>query len=252
MLTLELIIYVGFVYILAGFVKGVVGLGLPTISLALLAAVLGLKEAMVILLIPSLITNLVQALTGGRLYELTKRLWTFLLSLCFLTWFSTGVLIIADSNLLTIGLGLVLLLYCGSFFSKIKIPKPGKNEKWLSPLMGGLTGVSTGLTGTFVVPGILYLQSMQLKRHALVQAMGLCFSVATISLGVSLGGRGVLDHSLVIISCAMVIPALIGMWLGTRVRSRIDELLFRKLFFVSLSAIGVWIIISGVSKSGWF
>ena len=72
MLTLELIIYVGFVYILAGFVKGVVGLGLPTISLALLAAVLGLKEAMVILLIPSLITNLVQALTGGRLYELTK------------------------------------------------------------------------------------------------------------------------------------------------------------------------------------
>ena len=246
MLTLELIIYVGFVYILAGFVKGVVGLGLPTISLALLAAVLGLKEAMVILLIPSLITNVVQALTGGRLYELTKRLWTFLLSLCFLTWFSTGVLIIADSNLLTIGLGLVLLLYCGSFFSKIKIPKPGKNEKWLSPLMGGLTGVSTGLTGTFVVPGILYLQSMQLKRHALVQAMGLSGSVATISLGVSLGGRGVLDHSLVIISCAMVIPALIGMWLGTRVRSKIDELLFRKLFFVSLSAIGVWIITSAV------
>ena len=132
------------------------------------------------------------------------------------------MLVTADSNLLTIGLGLVLLLYCGSFFSKIKIPKPGKNEKWLSPLMGGLTGVSTGLTGTFVVPGILYLQSMQLNRHALVQAMGLCFSVATISLGASLGGRGILDHSLVIVSCAMVIPALIGMWLGTRVRSKID------------------------------
>ena len=246
MLPLELIIYVAFVYIVAGFVKGVVGVGLPTISLALLAAVLGLKEAMVILLIPSLITNVVQALTGGRLYELTKRLWTFLLSLCFLTWFSTGVLVVADSNLLTISLGGVLLLYCGSFFSKIKIPKPGENEKWLSPLMGGLTGVSTGLTGTFVVPGILYLQSMQLKRHALVQAMGLSGSVATISLGVSLGGRGILDHGLVIVSCAMVIPALIGMWLGTRVRSKIDEILFRKLFFLSLSAIGVWIITSAV------
>ena len=156
------------------------------------------------------------------------------------------MLVVADSNLLTISLGGVLLLYCGSFFSKIKIPKPGENEKWLSPLMGGLTGVSTGLTGTFVVPGILYLQSMQLKRHALVQAMGLCFSVATISLGVSLGGRGILDHGLVIVSCAMVIPALIGMWLGTRVRSKIDEILFRKLFILSLSAIGVWIIISAV------
>ena len=128
MLPLELIIYVAFVYILAGFVKGVVGVGLPTISLALLAAVLGLKEAMLILLIPSLITNLVQALTGGRLYELIKRLWMFLLSLCLLTWFSTGVLVIANGNLLTIGLGAVLLLYCASYFFKIKIPGPGENE----------------------------------------------------------------------------------------------------------------------------
>ena len=246
MLPLELIIYVAFVYILAGFVKGVVGVGLPTISLALLAAVLGLKEAMLILLIPSLITNLVQALTGGRLYQLIKRLWMFLLSLCLLTWFSTGVLVIADGNLLTIGLGAVLLLYCASYFFKIKIPGPGENEKWLSPLMGGLTGVSTGLTGTFVVPGTLYLQSLRLNRHALVQSMGLSGSAATISLGVSLGGRGVLSHDLLIISCAMVIPALIGMSFGTKIRSKIDEGLFRKLFFVSLSAIGIWIIASAV------
>ena len=246
MLPVELIIYVAFVYILAGFVKGVVGVGLPTISLALLAVVLGLKDAILILLVPSLITNLVQALTGGRLYKLTKRLWIFLLSLCLLTWFSTGMLVIADGNLLTIGLGLVLLMYCASYFFKMKVPAPGKNEKWLSPLMGALTGVSTGLTGTFVVPGTLYLQSMQLNRHSLVQSMGLSGSVATISLAASLGERGVLSQDLLIISCAMIIPALIGMGLGTKVRSKIDEVLFRRLFFVSLSAIGVWIITSTV------
>ena len=54
MLPVELTIYVFFVYILAGFVKGVVGVGLPTISLAMLAIFLGLKEAMLILLAPSL------------------------------------------------------------------------------------------------------------------------------------------------------------------------------------------------------
>ena len=64
MLSVELIIYVTLVYILAGFVKGVVGVGLPTISLGLLAVVLGLKDALLMLLVPSLITNLVQALTG--------------------------------------------------------------------------------------------------------------------------------------------------------------------------------------------
>ena len=246
MLSVELIIYVTFVYILAGFVKGVVGVGLPTISLALLVVVLGLKEAMLILLVPSLITNLVQAFTGGRFCELIKRLWIFLLSLCFLTWFSTGVLVIANGNLLTIGLGVVLIVYCVSYFSKIKIPGPDKNEKWLSPLMGALTGVSTGLTGSFVVPGTLYLQSMRLQRHALVQSMGLSGSAATISLGASLGGRGVLIHDLLFISCVMVIPALIGMALGTKVRAKIDEGLFRKLFFVTLSVIGIWIITSAV------
>jgi len=248
MLPVELIIYVFFVYILAGFVKGVVGLGLPTISLAMLATVLGLKEAMLILLAPSLITNLVQALAGGRLYELTKRLWTFLLSLSLLTWFSTGVLVAADGNLLKIGLGIILLLYCVSYFSQFKIPKPGKKEKWLSPLMGGLTGVATGLTGTFVVPGVLYLQRMELSRNALVQAMGLSGSVATVSLGVSLGGRGVLSNELLFISSSMVIPALVGMALGNIVRSKIDEGLFRKLFFVSLFTIGIWIVISAISN----
>ena len=91
---------------------------------------------------------------------------------------------------------------------------------------------------------------MMLDRHALVQAMGLCFSMATISLGVSLGGRGILDYGLVFISSAMVIPALIGMWLGARVRSIINEALFRKLFFLSLFAIGVWIIVNALIKLG--
>ncbi len=112
MLSVEVVVYGALVYTLAGFVKGVVGLGLPTISLALLVPVLGLKEAMAILIVPSLITNVVQALTGGRLFSLIQRLLVFLLALCTLTWFSTGILVIADSNILTMGLGVILLLYC--------------------------------------------------------------------------------------------------------------------------------------------
>ena len=94
----------------------------------MLATVLGLKEAMLVLLAPSLITNLAQALAGGRLYDLTKRFWMFLLSLFLLTWFSTGILVMADGNLLKIGLGIILLLYCVSYFLQLKIPKTGINE----------------------------------------------------------------------------------------------------------------------------
>ena len=116
----------------------------------------------------------------------------------------------------------------------------------VKPINGSVDWVSKGLTGTFVVPGTLYLQSMQLNRHTLVQSMGLSGSIATISLGVSLGERGVLNHDLIIISCTMTIPALIGMALGIKVRSKIDEVSFRRLFFISLSTIGVWIVTSAV------
>ena len=75
--------------------------------------------------------------------------------------------------------------------------------------------------------------------------------MATISLGASLGGRGILDYDLVFISGAMVIPSLVGMWLGARVRSNINETLFRKLFFLSLFAIGIWIISNATIKLEW-
>ena len=118
--------------------------------------------------------------------------------------------------------------------------------------MGGLTGVTTGLTGTFVVPGVLYLQRMELNRSK----MHLCRQWGYLAvwqqraklLGISLGGRGVLSNELLFISSCMVIPALLGMVLGNIVRSKIDEGLFRKLFFFSLSAIGMGIVISAVSN----
>lgn len=245
-MTIALLAYIGAVYLLAGGIKGIVGLGLPTISLALLAAVLGLKEAMVILLVPSFITNIVQAFSGGKLNALLKRLWPFLILLCIFTWFSTGVLVIADGDLLAAGLGVVLIVYCGISLTNFRVPHPGEGERWLTPIMGALTGISTGLTGTFVVPGILYLQSMNLGKDGLVQAMGLCFTIATVALGFSLGSRGLLGTEETIVSCAMVVPALLGMYFGVKIRRLIDERLFRKLFFVALLAVGIWIIGSAV------
>ena len=66
----ESVAIVAAVLLLAGFVKGVVGLGLPTVSLGLLTAVFGLKAAIALMLVPSFATNVVQGLTGGALKEI--------------------------------------------------------------------------------------------------------------------------------------------------------------------------------------
>ena len=159
-MSTELIVYVLAVYFIAGMVKGVVGLGLPTISLALIAAVFGLKEAMVLLLVPSFVTNFWQGVTGGQLLVILKRTWPMLAVLCGTTWFATGIMVRSDAYLLSASLGGVLILYAAISLATAQIPPPGRRETWMAPLVGFLTGVTTGFTGTFVVPGVLYLQAL--------------------------------------------------------------------------------------------
>ncbi|MEM6623442.1 MAG: hypothetical protein AAF674_14530 [Pseudomonadota bacterium] len=64
-------------FLLAGTVKGVIGLGLPTISLAILTATLDLKTAMALMLVPSAVTNLWQGAVGGQAVALLRANWAF-------------------------------------------------------------------------------------------------------------------------------------------------------------------------------
>ena len=240
-MSLEISLYVLAIYCLAGCVKGVVGLGLPTISIALVATVLGLKEAMVLLIIPSLVTNLVQAIVGPSLNAILKRIWLFLVALCLFTWLATGIFVKTDPSILTFSLGLILITYATVSLANIRIAVPQNKEKWLSPIFGGMTGISTGLTGTFVVPGVLYLQALGLEKNSLVQAMGICFTTATLALGLSLGGHGLMSGDLTILSAVSVLPALIGMRIGSYVRHSLREPTFKKVFFFALLILGLWI-----------
>src|SRR5690606_13714915 len=67
-------------FVLAGLVKGVIGFGLPTVAVALLTLTIGLKDAMALMLVPSLVTNLWQALAGGRLWTILRRFWALFLT----------------------------------------------------------------------------------------------------------------------------------------------------------------------------
>ena len=165
----------------------------------------------------------------------------FLVALCLFTWLATGVLVKTDPSILTLSLGLILITYAAVSLANIRIAVPPNKEIWLSPIFGGMTGISTGLTGTFVVPGVLYLQALGLEKNSLVQAMGICFTTATLALGLSLGGHGLMSGDLTVLSAVAVLPALLGMKIGTYVRRSLPEATFKKVFFVALLILGVWI-----------
>ena len=148
MFNLETLAIVSVTFILAGGVKGIIGLGLPSVSLALLAATLGLKEAMAVMLFPAIASNIWQGLTGGNLLVILKRFWTLLAGACLGVWLGTGILVDADAALLKALLGALLMLYSAISLTGWKMPPLSDKERWASPLIGWVGGVLMGMTGS--------------------------------------------------------------------------------------------------------
>ncbi len=241
-MSIENLVIIAATFLLAGSVKGVVGLGLPTISLALLTAAFGLKEAMALVLIPSFVTNAWQGLVGGAFTSILRRFWLLLVIACVGIWLGTGLLARSDVQLLSGLLGGVLCLYAFFSLGSWQIPSPGRHEKWLSPLVGLANGFLTGLTGSFVFPGTLYLQALGLARDVLVQAMGVMYAVSTLAFGVALIENSLLPTDLGVISGAAILPALAGMLIGQGIRRSLSETMFHKIFFSALLILGLYII----------
>ncbi len=149
----NLLIMVGMVFCIAGFVKGMVGLGLPTVSLGLLSIIVDLPTAMVLLVMPSLATNVWQALAGGQIGPLWRRLWLFLLMAVVMVHFGAQLSTLVETKVLHRCLGALLLLYAISgLITKLPQSSP-RLEKILGLVCGAANGLLTGLTGTLFVPG---------------------------------------------------------------------------------------------------
>ena len=230
-------------FLLAGGVKGVIGLGLPTVSLGLLAATLDLTTAMALLLIPSFVTNIWQAVIGGNGKIILKRIWPFLCLATVTIGVGATALTTINPLYLSILLGILLIAYSSLNILGFHLSISSQHEKWTGPLLGAANGILTGMTGSFVVPGVMYLQAIGFPRDMLVQAMGMLFSLSTIGLAFALQKNSLLNHELTMISAFAVVPAIIGMGLGQRVRKSLSETKFRKVFFISIFVLGAFIIV---------
>ena len=124
-----------------------------------------------------------------------------------------------------------------------------EREVWAGPLLGAANGILTGMTGSFVVPGVMFLQAIGLSRDMLVQAMGKLFTASTIALALALKGNGFLTAQLGLISAAAVVPAVIGMVAGQQIRSRLSEDRFRQIFFVAIMVLGAYIIVNAARSA---
>jgi len=229
-------------FFIAGTVKGVIGLGLPTVSLALLTVAFDLPIAMALLLIPSFVTNLWQSIVGGNAKAILARLWPFLVMATVTVWIGAAALTRVNLSLLTALLGALLVTYSVVNLGGLRVTVPSHHEFWAGPLIGAANGVVTGMTGSFVVPGVMFLQAIGLSREMLIQAMGILFTASTLALAAALQQANFLTVQQSVLSATAVLPAIVGMVFGQRIRKSLSEQTFRKVFFVALFVLGAYII----------
>ncbi|MDR3515725.1 MAG: sulfite exporter TauE/SafE family protein [Azospirillaceae bacterium] len=237
------------IFFLAGLVKGVTGMGLPTVAMGLLSTIVAPVVAAGLMLVPSFVTNVWQLLAGPGLAVLARRLRLMLAGIAVGTFAGAAILARGPARGATMALGGALILYAGSTLLARRPAVPVRSERWLSLIVGLATGVITGATGVFVIPAVPYLQALNLDRDGLVQALGLSFTVSTVTLAAGLWWQGAFVAHDLGWSLLAVAPALLGMRVGQTIRQRVSPATFRRWFLILLMGLGVELVLRSLSAA---
>ena len=228
------------VFLIAGVVKGLVGMGLPTITIALTSLVLPLSDTIALIALPTIFTNLWQAAVGGKFRVILRRQWPLIVPLAVMLYLTMWTVGRKAPEWAFLVLAIVLVVYSALGLFRIRLQIHADLEKPLAPVIGVISGVVAGLVGVPVIPLMPYLQGLDIKPTELVQTLGVVLCATSVTLTVSLLRFGLLDGPHAIVSAIAVVPAIAGMWVGTRVRLRLSIEQFRLAILWALLLTGLY------------
>jgi len=235
------LIIIAAVFLLAGFVKGVIGLGLPTVAMGLLAVSMPPAHALAIVIVPAIVTNIWQTFVGPYLRDIIRRLWTLMVGTIIGIWFGAGLLTAPYAHYGPIVLGILLVIYAVIGLSKFNFHVAARNEEWIGGIVGLVTGVVSAATGVQVIPSMPFMQAIGMEKDELVQALGVFFTVATVSLAFNLTSAGLLTAATALPGAVAMAGSFAGMFIGQAVRSRLEPEAFRRWFLIAMILLGIYL-----------
>jgi uncharacterized membrane protein YfcA len=241
-----LLILIAAAFLLAGFVKGVIGLGLPTVSMGLLAVTMQPSRALAIVIVPAIITNIWQTFVGPYLRDIIRRLWPLMVGTVVGIWLNAGMLTGPYARYGTIVLGVLLVIYAIIGLSTFSFKVAPANEGWIGGIVGLITGVVSAATGVQVIPSMPFMQAIGMEKDELVQALGVFFTVATLALAFNLTAAGLLSAATALPGAVAMAAAFAGMFVGQAVRSRMQPEVFRRWFLFAMILLGLYLAASAV------
>ncbi len=243
-MTTQQIIFGLAVFLVAGTVKGLVGLGLPTITIALTSLVLPLTEAIALIALPTVVTNIWQAAVGGRFRYIVRRHWPLIVPLMVALYLTMWLAGQRGPSWASLVLGLVLVVYGAMGLGRLRLRLTPDLEKPLAPVIGVISGFIAALVGVPVIPLMPYLQALEIRPAELVQTLGIVLCATSLTLTGSLLHFGLLDGPHALLSAGAIVPSMAGMWIGQRIRAGLSVEQFRVAVFAALTLTGLYTMLS--------
>lgn len=238
----SLLALIAIVFTIAGFVKGVIGLGLPTVAIGLLAVAMTPVQALTIVIIPAIVTNIWQTFAGPYLPDIVRRLWPLMIGTVIGIWACGDLMIGPYARYGSAVLGVLLIVYSTISLRKVQFTVPPSREKAVGGAVGLVTGAVAAATGVQVIPSMPYMQSIGMEKNELVQALGVFFTTATLAQAFNLTSAGLLNASTALPGVIAMVAAFTGMFVGQAVRTRMEAETFRKWFLIALLLLGLYLI----------
>ena len=236
-----LLLLIAAAFLLAGFIKGVIGLGLPTVSMGLLAVTMPPAQALAIVIVPAIVTNIWQTFVGSYLRDIVARLWPLMVGTVIGIWLNSGLLTGPYGRYGTVILGILLVIYAIVGLSKFSFSVARRHEKWVGGIVGLLTGVVSAATGVQVLPSMPFMQAIGMEKDELVQALGVFFTVATVALAFNLTSAGLLTAATALPGAVAMACSFAGMFIGQAVRTRMQPETFRRWFLRAMILLGIYL-----------
>jgi len=207
---------------LAGTVKGVLAIGLPLVGLPLLTLFIDVPAAIAVLMIPLVLSNLIQAVEGKGTVILLKRFWALIVCMIVGSFLGTNMVTWLDPSLLLLIIGVLILALSTASILQPHVSVPPQHEWWLGPVVGFVAGVMGGMSSLFGSLLAIYVVGLRLSRDTFVKAISLLYLIAALALTIFGTAQGLASPKQLLWSTLAMIPVYIGMLIGRRIRPWVD------------------------------
>lgn len=247
LMTPSLLVFALLVSLFAGMIKGVVGFAMPTILISGLSTFLSPEIALAGLILPTLITNGMQAFRQGfaAAWDSILRFRAFMFVGALVLLGSAQLVRVLPSSVMFVIIGMSVAGFALMQLSGWQPKLPEKSWR-LEASIGAFAGFIGGLSGIWGPPTVAYLTAINTPKVEQMRVQGVIFGLGAFMLLLAHMQSGVVTRATLPFSAALVVPAVIGMFIGFQFQDRIDQKQFKHLTLIVLFVGGLNLIRRGV------